>query len=69
MIKSDWLASNGVIHFINQLIHPIAKDSLATVLENDGRFKTLLAAFQAAGMTETLEKASSSKYFIILDGV
>jgi hypothetical protein len=36
-------------------------DSLATVLANDGRFKTLLAAFEAAAMTNLIEQTSSSK--------
>ena len=59
MIKTDWSASNGLIQFVDQLIHPIARDNLKQVLENDGRFKTLLSAFEAAEMTDTLENNSS----------
>jgi uncharacterized surface protein with fasciclin (FAS1) repeats len=59
VIKSDWAASNGVIHFINELIHPIARENLKQVLESDGRFHKLLAAFDAAEMTSMLETSTS----------
>ena len=58
MIKADWPASNGVIHWTNQLIHPIPRNNLKQVLENDGRFRELLLAFEAAEMTSMLESTS-----------
>ena len=72
VIKTDWSASNGLIQFVDQLIHPIARDNLKQVLENDGRFKTLLSAFEAAEMTDTLENNSSkliqfSKWLLTAD--
>ena len=55
MIKADWPASNGVVHWTGQLIFPIPRSNLKQVLENDGRFQKLVEAFEAANMTDMLE--------------
>jgi transforming growth factor-beta-induced protein len=51
-------ASNGIIHPINGVLIPPATDivinSLVDVLALDGRFTTLIAAVQAAGLTDAL---------------
>jgi transforming growth factor-beta-induced protein len=64
VITPDIMASNGVIHVINQVILPpaeaamsgeaMAKDIVDTAIA-DGRFKTLVAAVQAAGLVDALK--------------
>jgi transforming growth factor-beta-induced protein len=46
-------AGNGVIHVLDTVILP--GKSVADVAVNDGRFTTLVAALQAAGLVETLQ--------------
>jgi len=69
VILTDIEASNGVIHVIDSVILPPADDAMATEEEDamaaeadivdtavaDGRFTTLVAAVQAAGLVETLK--------------
>ncbi|MDX1417527.1 MAG: fasciclin domain-containing protein, partial [Candidatus Promineifilaceae bacterium] len=65
VIITDIEASNGVIHVIDAVILPpsmreVAKEdtmdaqSIAEIATADGRFNTLVAAVQAAGLAETL---------------
>lgn len=53
VIITDIEASNGVIHVIDSVILPPA-DIVDTAIA-DGRFTTLVAALQAAGLVETLK--------------
>lgn len=60
VIITDIQASNGVIHVIDTVILPPAEEAAATntivdVAIADGRFTTLVAALQAAGLVETLQ--------------
>ncbi|MGB9623413.1 MAG: fasciclin domain-containing protein [Phycisphaerae bacterium] len=50
--KADILASNGVIHVIDAVMLP--KDDIVDVARKAGSFNTLLAAIEAAGLTDTL---------------
>ena len=56
VIITDIETSNGVIHVIDTVLLPPAK--LADIVDTavaDGRFTTLVAAVQAAGLVETLK--------------
>jgi uncharacterized surface protein with fasciclin (FAS1) repeats len=52
--RTDIRCSNGVIHVIDAVILPSSKDIVATAVEA-GKFKTLAAALQAAGLAEALQ--------------
>jgi len=59
VVISDIEASNGVIHVIDAVLLPPAEEAAApqTIVDiavADGRFQTLVAAVQAAGLVETL---------------
>jgi transforming growth factor-beta-induced protein len=58
VIITDIMASNGVIHVIDTvLLPPAEEESLGSIVDiavADGRFTTLVAALQAAGLAETL---------------
>jgi transforming growth factor-beta-induced protein len=61
VIITDMEASNGVIHVIDAVLLPPAKEAMpaatGTIVDlavADGRFTTLVAAVQAAGLAETL---------------
>jgi transforming growth factor-beta-induced protein len=51
--KADIVCSNGVIHVIDTVMMP-ATDTIPSVAEKAGSFKTLLTAVKAAGLAETL---------------
>ncbi len=56
VVLADVEASNGVIHVVDSVILPPAE--LADIVDTavaDGRFTTLAAALQAAGLVETLK--------------
>jgi transforming growth factor-beta-induced protein len=53
VIITDIIASNGVIHVIDSVLLP-PKDIVDTAVA-DGRFTTLVAAVQAAGLVDTLK--------------
>lgn len=60
VVSADVMASNGVIHVINQVILPPADDAMADkdIVDTaiaDGRFTTLVAAVQAAGLVDALK--------------
>lgn len=58
VIITDIEASNGVIHVIDKVLLPPAEEAASNTIVDiavaDGRFKTLVAALQAAGLVETL---------------
>ncbi len=57
VIITDIEASNGVIHVIDSVLLPPAAEEANTIVDiavADGRFTTLVAAVQAAGLAETL---------------
>jgi uncharacterized surface protein with fasciclin (FAS1) repeats len=54
VIITDIEASNGVIHVIDAVILPESRDIVDIAVE-DGRFTTLVAAVQAAGLVDTLK--------------
>ena len=51
--KTDIACSNGVIHVIDHVLLP-ATDDIPATAEKAGSFKTLLAALDAAGLSEAL---------------
>lgn len=53
IIKTDIKASNGVIHVIDAVMLP--QPDLAETAETAGKFNTLLAAAEAAGLTDALK--------------
>ncbi len=53
VVLTDVRTSNGVIHVIDTVILP--PDDIVDTAIKDGRFKTLVAAVQAAGLVETLK--------------
>jgi transforming growth factor-beta-induced protein len=55
VIVTDIEASNGIIHVIDAvLLPPEDLPSIAEIAVEDGRFTTLVAALEAAGLVETL---------------
>lgn len=52
VVKTDVMASNGVIHVIDAVMMP--PKNLVEVAAGAGSFKTLLAAAKAAGLADTL---------------
>jgi len=54
IILTDIEASNGVIHVIDAVILPETRDIVDIAVE-DGRFETLVAAVQAAGLVDALK--------------
>jgi transforming growth factor-beta-induced protein len=57
VIITDIETSNGVIHVIDTVLLPPAEEAKQTIVDiavADGRFTTLVAALQAAGLVETL---------------
>ena len=53
--RTDIVATNGVVHFITDVIDTPAIDDCTKVLTDDGRFSTLLTAVSTAGLVETLQ--------------
>jgi transforming growth factor-beta-induced protein len=53
IVATDVEAGNGVIHVIDSVILP--GKTVVDMLVNDGRFTTLVAAVEAAGLVETLQ--------------
>jgi transforming growth factor-beta-induced protein len=51
---TDIEASNGVIHVIDAVILPESRDIVDVAVE-DGRFETLIAAVQAAGLVDAIK--------------
>ncbi len=53
VVQTDIECSNGVIHVIDAVLLP-ASQTIPEIAKADGRFSTLLAAAEAAGLVETL---------------
>ena len=53
--RTDVTASNGVVHFITDVIDVFANEDCTEVLTKDGRFGTLLTAVTKAGLVGTLQ--------------
>lgn len=53
VVATDIQATNGVIHVIDEVILPVT-DTIPAVAKSAGQFQTLLAAVEAAGLSETL---------------
>ena len=73
VIITDIIASNGVIHVIDAVLLPeedtsmdMPKDIVDIAIE-DGRFTTLVAAVQAAGLVDTLKSAGPFTVFAPTD--
>lgn len=59
LINSDIQCSNGIIHVIDSvLLPPKPATDLVAIAERSGKFSTLLAAVEAAGLSDTLSDAS-----------
>ncbi len=54
VIITDIIASNGVIHVIEQVLLPPAEPTIVELAAADGRFSTLVGALQATGLDEAL---------------
>lgn len=65
IVLTDIPASNGVIHVIDRVLIP-PKD-IAEVAAADGRFKTLVAAVQAAGWLDALKSSDPITVFAPTD--
>ncbi len=66
VIKTDVMASNGVIHVIDRVILPSTDDIIATAVKA-GSFNTLATAIQAAGLVEALQGAGPFTVFAPTD--
>jgi transforming growth factor-beta-induced protein len=66
IIITDIEASNGVIHVIDAVVLPETR-SIAEVAVEDGRFTTLVAALDAAGLVETLSGEGAFTVFAPID--
>jgi uncharacterized surface protein with fasciclin (FAS1) repeats len=58
VLITDIQAANGVIHVIDSVLLPASEEAMSKTIVDiaveDGRFTTLVAALQAAGLAETL---------------
>lgn len=65
VITTDIEATNGVIHVIDSVLVPSASESstIADIVASNEDFSTLLAALEAAGLTETLAGAGEYTVF------
>ncbi len=66
VVIPDIIASNGIIHVIDAVILPPTADIVETAVA-DGRFTTLVAAVQAAGLVETLQSPGPFTVFAPTD--
>ena len=54
MSTADLVVDNGVIHFVTDVIYPLASEDIPSSLASDGRFATLLSAIEAADLGQFL---------------
>lgn len=54
ILQTDIGADNGVIHVVEQVLFPEGFACIATVAQRAGQFNTLLAAAEAAGLSDAL---------------
>ena len=62
--KSDQSASNGVIHFVNDVIYPIPTGSIFETLSRDNRFSILVDLLEAAELASALNTSSADSLTI-----
>merc|ERR1712109_374727 len=55
----DERASNGVVHFIDEVIYPIPTGSIIDTLKADRRFTVLVDLIEAADLEEALNSTSA----------
>lgn len=67
VVKTDVMASNGVIHVIDAVVLPPAQPNIVEVAAKAGTFGTLLAAAKAAGLAETLAEGGPFTVFAPTD--
>jgi transforming growth factor-beta-induced protein len=68
VISPNVKAPNGIIHVIGAvLLPPPPQPNLIETLETDGRFTTLLAALNIAGLTETVATGGTFTIFAPTD--
>lgn len=68
LVSADIKASNGVIHVIDSVIlPPEPKNNIANVAKKAGKFNTLLAAVDAAGLSKVLTGNSNLTVFAPTD--
>ncbi len=56
----DLRASNGAVHFLDEMLFPLPSASLFELLDSDGRFVTMTRALEVAGLAEALGSANNS---------
>ena len=66
VVQADIICDNGIIHVIDKVILPEDK-TIAAIAEGAGTFGTLLAAAEAAGLTEPLAAEGSLTVFAPTD--
>ena len=67
VVLADIEASNGVIHVIDTVLLPPQKATIVDIAKEDGRFTTLLAAVEAAGLVDTLNSEGPFTVFAPTD--
>jgi transforming growth factor-beta-induced protein len=70
VIITDVWTSNGMIHVIDSVLLPPAPEEMKDIVDTavaDGRFTTLVAAVQAAGLVDTLKSAGPFTVFAPTD--
>ncbi len=67
VVIADIEASNGVIHVIDSVLLPPQKATIVDIAKEDGRFTTLLAAVEAAGLVDTLNSEGPFTVFAPTD--
>jgi transforming growth factor-beta-induced protein len=67
VVLADIEASNGVIHVIDTVLLPPQKATIVDIAKADGRFTTLLAAVEAAGLVDTLNSEGPFTVFAPTD--
>jgi uncharacterized surface protein with fasciclin (FAS1) repeats len=69
--RANVKASNGIIHILDGVLlppeEPVSVNSVVEVLQLDGRFTTLLAAVDAAGLTDALATSPALTLFAPTD--
>ncbi|MEZ5989233.1 MAG: fasciclin domain-containing protein [Planctomycetota bacterium] len=67
VVKTDVMASNGVIHVIDAVMLPSDAPSIVGLAQKAGKFGTLLAAAKAAGLAEVLDQKGPFTVFAPTD--
>jgi len=68
LVNSDIQCSNGIIHVIDSVLLPSKPASdLVAIAKRSGKFSTLLAAVEAAGLSDTLTGAADITIFAPTD--